>query len=361
MTVAIVRATMETINESMAEAIRLIGYAPRKEAFFVKPNVADAGPVEQGVVTHPAVVEAFLRMWPGRPAVIGESGILGRDSRRALEYTGYRALAERLGAELMELEKTERFTVPWRNGEMRLPTLVRSHEYVNVAKMKTHVQAGVTLGMKNQKGLLQFADKKRFHMTGLDECIRLLAEVVQPDLTIVDGIIALEGDGPWRFGTRKDAHLLVAGADMVAVDNVCLRLMGFPPEHAPHIPLLEHTDTVGLSMEEARTPFAFNSKGHFRYKNLYEHFSDSCSACNWAVYGALREVKRSPVRRLKFLYRGTWRRLDVVMGHGPGGELPAGYGRVVCIGDCARRYAQQHSLPVVRGCPPSPEAVAEML
>ena len=172
--------------------------------------------------------------------------------------------------------------------------LVRTHEYVNIAKMKTHIQAGVTLGIKNQKGLLRFPDKKRFHMTGLDACIRLLAETVQPDLTIVDGIIALEGDGPWRFGTRKDAHLLVAGTDMVEVDNVCLRLMGFPPEHAPHIPHRETVETVGLSIDEARTPFAYNYSGHFRYKNLYEHITDSCSGCNWTLYGALEGRQAVP-------------------------------------------------------------------
>lgn len=361
MTVAIVRATMDTVDEAMAEAIRLIGYHPEKDAFFIKPNVADAGPVDQGILTHPRVVEAFLKLWPERKAVIGESGIVGRDSRVALDRTGYKALAARLGAELVDLEQAERFEAPWRDGVIRLPNLVRTHEYVNIAKMKTHVQAGVTLGMKNQKGLLRFPDKKRFHMTGLDACIRQLSEIVQPALTIVDGIIALEGDGPWRFGTRKDANLLVAGTDMIEVDNVCLRLMGFPPKHAPHIPYRENVTTVGLSIDDARTPFVYNYTGYFRYKNVYEHITDSCSGCNWTLYGTLKAVKRSRLRQLRFLVRGTWRRLDIVMGHGLGDTLPDGHGRVICVGDCARRYAEKHSLPIARGCPPDPERVADLL
>jgi uncharacterized protein (DUF362 family) len=358
MTVAIVRATMDTVDQAMATAMELLNYRPTKDAFFIKPNVADAGPVDQGVLTHPRVVEAFLKLYPDRKAVIGESGIVGRDSRAALEKTGYRELADRLGAELVDLEQAERFAVPWREGVIKLPTLIRTHEYVNIAKMKTHVQAGVTLGLKNQKGLLHFADKKRFHMTGLDACIRQLGEIAKPDLTIVDGIIALEGDGPWRFGTRKDANLLVAGADMVEVDNVCLRLMGFPPEHAGHIPHLDHVETVGLPLEEAITPFKYNYSGHFRYKNLYEHITDSCSGCNWTLYGTLKAVKQSRLRRLKFLYRGAWRRLDIVMGHGLGESLPEDHGKVVCVGDCTRRYAERHHLPVARGCPPDPDTVA---
>jgi uncharacterized protein (DUF362 family) len=361
MTVAIVRATMETVDQGMAEALRLINYQPQKDAFFLKPNVADVGPVDQGVLTHPRVLEAFIKLYPGRPVVIGETGIVGRSSKIALEKTGFKALAERYGAELLDLDDCERFEAPWQQGVIRLPTLIRTHEYVNMAKMKTHVQAGVTLGMKNQKGLLRFPDKKRFHMTGLDVCIQRLAEIAQPALTIVDGIIALEGDGPWRYGTRKDAHLLVAGTDMVEVDNVCLRLMCFPPEHAPHIPYREHVETVGLTIEEARTPFAYGFKGHWTYKNLHEHITDSCSGCNWALYGTLKMVKESRRLRLRFLYRGVWRRLDLVMGHGMGDALPAGHGKVICMGDCARQYAERHGLPIARGCPPEPPAVAALL
>lgn len=360
MTVAIVRATMESVDRGMAEALRLIGYTPSKAAFFLKPNVADAGPVEQGILTHPKVVEAFMKLYPGREFVIGETGIVGRDSREALEKTGYKELADRYGAQLLDLDQVERFEAPWREGTIRLPKLVQTHEYVNIAKMKTHIQAGVTLGMKNQKGLLRFSDKKRFHMTGLDACIRQLAEIAQPALTIVDGIIALEGDGPWRYGTRKDAHLLVAGTDMIDVDNVCLRLMGFPPEHAPHIPHRPHVETAGLTIDEARTAFAYGFKGHWRYKNLYEHITDSCSGCNWTLYGTLKMIKRSRRLQMRFWYRGVWRRLDLVMGHGMEG-LPPGHGKVICVGDCARKYAERHGLPVARGCPPEPESVAALL
>ena len=57
--------------------------------------------------------------------------------------------------------------------------------------------------------------KKRFHKLGLNGCIRALAEVVRSDLTLVDGIVGLEGDGPWRWDTPKEVNLLVAGQDVV--------------------------------------------------------------------------------------------------------------------------------------------------
>ena len=146
---------------------------------------------------------------------------------------------------------------------------------------------------------------------------------------------------------------------VVEVDNVCLQLMGFPPEHAPHIPPLREVPTVGLSLAEARNPFAYEFRGYFRYKNVYEHLHDSCSGCNWALYYAFREVKGSTWRRLKFQYRGVWRRLDIVMGHAH--QMPSGHGKVICLGDCALKFAEEHGLPMARGCPPRAEDILQVL
>lgn len=362
MTTAIVRATLDDVPQRVAEALALIGYQPHKDAIFIKPNVPDYGPPDQGLYTDPRVVEGLLQAFSGHSVVIGEGGIIGRDMGKAFQRTGYAELARRYGAELVDLNEVERMKVEWEFGQLELPVLLRTHEYINVAKMKTHVQTGVTLGLKNQKGLLLPADKRRFHRRDLNACIAALGQAVQPALTVIDGIIALEGDGPWRYGTPKPMGLLVAGENIVEVDNVCLRVMGFPPEHAPHIPVCQTMNVVGLSIEEVTQPFAFGYRGYFRYKNVYEYITDSCSGCNWTLYYTTRLIKASWWRRLKFLYRGTWRRLDIVMGHAHElTGLPAGHGKVVCVGDCARKYAAQHGLPIARGCPPTPEDVVRLL
>ena len=359
MTVAIVRAAADTVQPAMAELIQLIGYQPEREALFIKPNVPDSGPPGQGLYTDPAVVDAFLTLFHGRRTVIGEGSIVGRDANIALRKNGYLEVAERHGAELVDLEKTERFAVPWLHGQLKLPTYLQTHEYDKIAKMKTQIQTGVTLGMKNQKGLLAAADKRKFHRLDLNECIRALADVAHPALTIVDGIVALEGDGPWRYGQPVAMNVLVGGTDLLEVDNVCRELMGFRAEHAPHIPLLPAVKTVGLSIAEAQRQFAFSYKGCFVYKNVYEHIHDSCSGCNWTLYYAFRGVKASRWRQLKFWYRGVWRRLDIVMGHAT--ELPPNCGKVICLGDCTRQFAEKHHLPLARGCPPTADEVLKLL
>lgn len=371
MTVSIVRATLDNAPAQVAEALDLIGYRPRREAIFIKPNVPDIGPADRGLYTDPRVVEGLLQYLAGRPVVIGESSIVGRDTMTALERAGYGDLARRYGVELVDLKTVEREVVEWEFGTLQLPTLLRTHEYINVAKMKTHIQAGVTLGLKNQKGLLRDADKRRFHRDGLSAHIRALGQVVRPALTVIDGIVALEGNGPWQWGQRKEVGLLVAGDDVVEVDNVCRRVMGFGPAHAPHIPLLDDQAirVVGLTVEEASTPFAYDWPGYYVYRNVYEYLSDSCSGCNQSLYLATKLIKRSRWRQLKFLYRGVLRRLDVLAGHlddleGLPPDHPARPGRgskVVCVGDCARVYAERHGLMVVRGCPPSPEEIVAAL
>jgi len=350
MVVGIVRSTLENVAESMSGLIRLIGYEPTQPAFFAKPNMPDSGPQGQGLYTDPAVVDAFLALYPGKEVVIGEGCIVGRDAGLAFQHNGYGEVAEARDAQLVNLDDVPRFETEWLHGRLRLPVYLRTHEYVNVAKMKAHIQTGVTLGMKNQKGLLAPADKRRFHRVGLDQCIQALAEVAQPALTIVDGIIALESDGAWRFGRPVEMNVLVAGTDLLEVDTVCRNLMGFGPKHAPHIPPVSRVETAGLGVEQARRRFAFEYKGYFVYKNVYEHVNDSCSGWNWTLYRAFRAIKRSVWRKIKFQYRGVWRRLDIVMGHAV--ALPERHGKVVCLGDCAADFAQEHDLPVARGCPP---------
>lgn len=358
MTVAIVRSSLEQAADALAQALDRIAYKPSREAVFIKPNLPDYGPPGMGLFTDPAVVGGLLRYFAGRPIVIGEGAIVGRSAMEAFKRTGYADLARRYGAQLVDLNDAPRVEVEWEFGKIRLPTLLQTHEYVNTAKMKTHIQTGVTLSMKNQKGLLTETDKKRFHKIGLDRAIRALAEAVRPNLTVVDGIVALEGLGPWRFGTPVDMGILVAGVDMMEVDNACLELMGMRHERAPHIPPVP-VHAVGVPIAEAKRPFALDYPGYFRYHNVYEHISDSCSGCNAALYLAFRSLSKSRWGRLRLLWNGRLRRMDIVLGSRA--TLPPKHGRVLCVGDCAAALAREGGFRLVRGCPPAPAEIARRI
>ncbi|MFH1926736.1 MAG: DUF362 domain-containing protein [Chloroflexota bacterium] len=353
MTTCILRASLTQVESTLRQAIALIGYRPQKAALFIKPNLSNAGPPGQGLYTDPLIVEALVRIFDTHEVVIGEGCVVGRSAAIAFQGTAYADLATHPRVSLLDLDEVKRYAAQWDFGVMRLPELLLSHEYINVAKMKTHIQTGVSLSLKNQKGLLLPVDKKRFHRKGLHSRIRALGSLVQPDLIIVDGIVALEGNGPWRFGTPVDMNLLIVGDDMVEVDNVCREIMGFAPEEAPHIPPMDELHTLGLPIEEVRRKFILDFPGYFTYHNLYEHISDSCSGCNISIYHAMKQLRSSWWGRVRFQLHAGRQRTDIIMGHPE--KLPPNHGRIICLGDCTRLFAREHNLTFVAGCPPDPE------
>src|SRR5947208_12387515 len=102
--------------------------------------------------------------------------------------------------------------------------------------MKTHHWAGATLSLKNLFGTLPGIcygwPKNELHWRGIPQSIVDISCTRPANLSIVDGIIGMEGDGPLH-GTAKHVGALVMGVDPVAVDSTCARMMGIPPERIP--------------------------------------------------------------------------------------------------------------------------------
>ena len=76
------------------------------------------------------------------------------------------------------------------------PNFYREQRCHQCACDETHDALAVTLGLKNMKGVVHPSDKKRFHKWGLAQTIVDLGQLAMPELTIVDGTVALEGVGP---------------------------------------------------------------------------------------------------------------------------------------------------------------------
>lgn len=96
--------------------------------------------------------------------------------------------------------------------------------YINMPKMKTHVQTSVTLGIKNSHGLVPEIERGMFHHR-ISQKVVDITKVWVPDLTIIDGYDALEGIGPWP-GELVPLRALVLSNDVVLADLVASQLMG---------------------------------------------------------------------------------------------------------------------------------------
>jgi uncharacterized protein (DUF362 family)/Pyruvate/2-oxoacid:ferredoxin oxidoreductase delta subunit len=118
----------------------------------------------------------------------------------------------------------------------RIPRLLSEARLINLPVLKTHVVSTMTLGMKNPMGLLPRPDRRSMHTFGIDQSIVDMNRGIKPDLTIVDGSVGQDGEGP-LYGEKADLHVLVAGRDSLAVDLVCCHIVGVKPGAIAHLKL----------------------------------------------------------------------------------------------------------------------------
>ena len=134
-------------------------------------------------------------------------------------------------------------------------TVVQTDVFISLPKLKTHHWAGATLSLKNLFGTLPGIcygwPKNELHWRGIPHSIIDIALTNTPHLAIVDGIIGMEGDGPLN-GKAKPAGVLVMGADLLAVDATCCRLMGLDPRRVPYL-ILGQQKKLGR-LNEAEIP-----------------------------------------------------------------------------------------------------------
>jgi uncharacterized protein (DUF362 family)/Pyruvate/2-oxoacid:ferredoxin oxidoreductase delta subunit len=125
----------------------------------------------------------------------------------------------------------------------RIPRFLQDACFINLPVLKTHVVSSMTLGMKNPMGLLPRPDRRAMHTLGIAQCIVDMNRGIKPDLTIVDGSVGQDGEGP-LYGEKADLQVLVAGRHSLIVDLICCQLVGVTPRAIPHLQLaleqLEH-------------------------------------------------------------------------------------------------------------------------
>ena len=242
--VALIRCGRYDREEVRAAVRRAVGLAGGIEAFvkpgarvLLKPNLLKAATPESCVATHPEVVRAVAEevLGAGGRPFIGDSPAFGsfRDVGRT---TGMDLVARELGIDLVELGRPVRVTGTNGGPPLKLSrTALEADVVINIPKLKAHCQLGLTAGVKNLFGCVPGKRKALWHLRLADK-ENLFAEMlvsvyshVRPALTILDAIVAMEGNGPGK-GTPKPMGLLLASTDAVAIDRVACELLAYPHE-----------------------------------------------------------------------------------------------------------------------------------
>ena len=348
--VAVVRAHADTAREGLQRALGAIDYEPQSEDVFIKPNLVRPFPPNRGVTTHPAIVEAFVELFPDRKFVVGDGTPAPKDYAKILRVTGLRAMARRhRNVRLVSLDDEPRE----KYNEVELPALLRTHEYINLAKMKTHSQTYVSLSVKNNKGLLALSDKMAFHRRGLHGPVARMGEEIRPALNVVEGFVALEGDGPSFFGRPRRLGALVAGREAFAVDAACCEIMRLDIRKAEHLRPDVNYEVVGDGVEAVRAKFR-PPRAKWHIGGMGIHFDEHCCSVCLSNLPALRgKLLRRPVKLAK-LVKHMLKGDLVLVG---GGSVPpeASGKRVIFLGECGRKCARAAGMDdtsdVAGGCP----------
>jgi len=145
-------------------------------------------------------------------------------------------IAEVFNVKSVNLNKCEHEIVDLETGKAKIGKPIMDNDFlINLPKVKTHIEAGMTICMKNFVGCYQALDKRNIHDSLVKNIVRM-NEIKKPDLNIVDGLIAMEGNGP-AAGVPRKLNLILIGKNSFTVDLLCMKLFGFDLDCVPYLKL----------------------------------------------------------------------------------------------------------------------------
>ncbi len=359
--VSIVRANKD-LRESIERAIGLIGgletFVNHQDRVMLKPNVngTEAG-------TSLLVTEALINIitaYGVKKLVIAESTFGNAGMTDAFfEKTGYRRLSGKYDAELINLNNSQ-----IKNFKVQKPLILENlkiarevfdrYKIINIPVMKVHYATGVTLAMKNLKGLLVGDEKRHFHEAGLDKAIVDLNNSIKPALNIVDCTECMERMGP-RGGDIVNLNLILAGKDTAETDYIGCQIMGYEVEEVKHLKYylernnidLNNIEVHGEKIEEVRYNFKKVEMERIIPAGFTIENKNSCSACMNALLLSYQFLGEK-VNTLADIYLGTEHKIKRKTG-----RFQIGFGNCACGGGSFDME--------IRGCPPFPFALKEKL
>lgn len=351
---AIYGTEYKEMTKQLLQEANLQEQIPDKECRIgIKPNLVSPSEPSWGATTHPEIVAGIIEYLQERGfqnLVMLEGSWVGDKTPEAAALCGYDDLVEKYRVEFLDLQKDNWQTCDCQGMELKICEEALKLDFlINVPVMKGHCQTKITCALKNMKGLLPNAEKRRFHALGLHKPIAHLNAGIRQDFVVVDNIC-----GDWDFedgGNPVVLNRIMAAADSVLCDAYVCHLMGYEVEEVPYITMAEELG-VGLSdwrlaeFRELNRPLrgAYYPKER-KVVELADAVEEveSCSACYGYLLPALQKLKEEGILgQLK-------EKICIGQGYrGQTGELG--------IGLCTKDF--QHSL---KGCPPTEGEIYEFL
>ncbi|MFA6350418.1 MAG: DUF362 domain-containing protein [Candidatus Omnitrophota bacterium] len=326
------------VYERVKHAIGLLGgitaFVKPGSKVLIKPNLLMARGPEFAICTHPEIVRAVIKILKeiNCRIIVGDGpsvwGKYVENVEEVYEKSGIKAVAAQEAVELIKFENRQ-----W-HGQFPLARAAFECDHViNLPKFKTHELTLLTGAVKNLFGLVWGTYKTELHKKYFDieEFAKILIDIYQqikPSLTIVDGILAMEGDGPASSGLPKKCGLVLAGSDCVAIDSVLAVIIGVDPldvftirEAAKRGDVgtdLKNIDILGEKLEDAKgAPFILPSASMVRKvppaianlaRKLIKYYPcverDNCIKCAACIDSCPKKVIKMTPKGITFNYSG---------------------------------------------------------
>ncbi|NLS79373.1 MAG: DUF362 domain-containing protein [Chloroflexi bacterium] len=241
---------------------------------LLKPNLLRPAAPEQGVSTHPELVRAVAQLVldAGATPVIADSP--GGPHNRAYlavlyRQSGMHEVARELGIDCnddMRTTSVSNLDGDLLKGVEMLAVAAEADAIINLPKLKTHSFTLLSGAVKNLFGVIPGMGKTAYHakLQTAHEFSRMLVDlalVCKPVITIMDGVLGMEGNGPSAGDVRR-VGVILGSTDDLALDVVAAALVGMDPQQVPPLAVatarglttgrLEDVELRGLPLEQAR-------------------------------------------------------------------------------------------------------------
>lgn len=365
---------LQTVKIMIEKSLDLIGGLKSiigdAKKVVVKPNLVEPPFKTTGgsVITDPRVLEAtvmILKEYGVEKVIVAEGKSvnlkhIASGPRQIFKKTGLTKVVERAGGEILGWDEDEFIQTKIPDGQIYdvigIPkSILEADAFISVPKLKTHCQTEITAAMKSMQGVYSVDEKQEFHNESFPWKMVDILRVAKPTLTIVDGLIAGEGYGPIYTEPVK-MDLIVSSTDVVALDVVCGKLMGFEPNEVP-ITRLGHAEGIGIGDIDR-----IDVEGE-AIANVMKHFK---RAGVWNPIGASKNIKIFAGGACRFClaqigatitrmaYDNELENLeDICLVIGYNAPLPVKeYKNIYRIGNCAKD--SKIGGEFIGGCPPLP-------
>lgn len=238
----------KTIRKNLEDIGGIEKYIKPSSKVLIKPNLLMKKSPDEVATTHPSVVKAVCEMLidlnceviigdsPGGPYTV--SALKG-----IYKSTGMKDVADELGLSL-NYDVSE-VKVENENGKalkyMDIISPISKVDYIiNICKLKTHGMATFTGGVKNLYGAIAGLKKAEIHYRFPSEevfCEDVLLDIcsyVNPTLTIMDGIVGMEGEGP-SAGIPRQVGVVLASPSPYAIDTTACNIINLDINRVPTI------------------------------------------------------------------------------------------------------------------------------